>query len=581
MSRCKRDYDKIKNLKVKNGLFCNLEVNNFRGVTGSFSNLTVENLNVKTLNGRDLDCTGTHNNVSGVITPVQYVNGEPQQPANPGNFNQTVLNELWLLNQLAINVTNLDAAYGRLKNNILANFYNCVVCPAEELNNCNCPITTYAVFLGSITGNILTVTSILDTSYTDCPSNTGTIQVGQYIYGKVNSFLSSVIVEQLSGTPGGVGTYRIENDFDNYMEIVPAQEIVSISNLGIEECAAVPLRLYGVETLSVGPTGCAGSLIDTIVYNINIANKTLSSRLAAVYVQVGYLDQSGEVQIQGLSIDTRQFDPSILSFGEQMNNTVLLPTELIARIAMFNLAPEVNAVVQLAVYIEDGLKVLLPNSETSLSEKLLLSEAIVQSPATNYSVSFSTVSCSQYKVSTGTVSTFVQPPVSQAVNVAFSGFSNIHGSFYVNGGGWYILAEGGGLINLGYTGNAPPGTQIVSQNGNAVTQDFVAFLNTDFVQPPLGGTVNIEVNADPACVPLLNGSTIFIALPRTTDFTPILYGVYRVLSVTSSPDNLTSILTIQNVGIAAYPNPSITTPGTLISKPLGGPRLVVYILQLL
>ena len=154
------------------------------------------------------------------------------------------------------------------------NFYNCVVCPTEELNNCNCPITTYAVFIGSITGNILTVISMLNTSYTDCPANTGTIQVGQYIYGKVNSFLSSTIMNQISGTPGGVGTYRIENDFDNYMEIVPAQEILSISNLGIEECAAVPLRLYGVETLSVGPTGCAGSLIDTIVYNINVANKT-------------------------------------------------------------------------------------------------------------------------------------------------------------------------------------------------------------------------------------------------------------------------------------------------------------------
>ena len=93
--------------------------------------------------------------------------------------------------------------------------------------------------------------------------------------------------------------------------------------------------------------------------------------------------------------------------------------------------------------------------------------------------------------------------------------------------------------------------------------------------------MDIEINADPACVSLLNGSTIFLALPRTTDFTPILYGVYKVLSVTSTSDNLTSILTIQNVGIPTYPNPSITTPGTLIQKPSAQRRLVVYILQLL
>ena len=81
----------------------------------------------------------------------------------------------------------------------------------------------------------------------------GTIKIGQRIYGRSSQFLSFTIIEQNSGSPGGIGTYTIKNNFDNYMEIVLEQDILSISDDGIEECGAIPLRIYGVETLSIGP----------------------------------------------------------------------------------------------------------------------------------------------------------------------------------------------------------------------------------------------------------------------------------------------------------------------------------------
>ena len=572
-------YEKIKNLKVKNGVICNLKVKNLEAENGTFQNLDVENLNVSKLNGLDISCLSSHNNVSGVITPVIYVNGQPQQPANDGTFNQLLLDELWQLNQLSVSVTNLDAAYGRLKNNILSKFYGCEICPPEELNNCNCPISTYSVFNGSIDGNVLTVSLMLNTSYTDCPANVGTIRVGQYVYGKSNSFLSSVIVNQLSGVPGGVGTYTIQNDFDNYMEIVPEQEMLSISNLGIEECAAVPLRIYGVETLSVGPTGDCRSVIDTLTYNLNIANKTLSSRLAAVYVQIGYVNSIDEVIIQGLVIDTRQFDPSILSFGEQMNNAILIDSDLVQFVSKFNQGGIINAVLQLAVYVEDGLKVLIPNgNDSSFAENVkVLQNATVSSPNTNYSVSFSTiVYCAERY--TGTVSTFAQPPVGQTVTVTYSGFGNSSVSFpmnnpgnsvFVSQGGWYVVSSSAGsfppqtvLINLGYTGNASPGTLISSTPMNGIVQGYFGLLQNSFVQPALGSNVTANFSISPTCVGSLVNQTVYIAAGN-------LYGVYKVISyqlIDSSNLPIYGIyaIVLQNVGIPAFPNPSITNPGTTI-----------------
>lgn len=573
------DYTKIKNLKVKNGKIqnlraCDINAKTVTGVTGTFENLTVNNLNATTLNGVDVSCLNASQNIAGVITPVTYVNGVPQQPANPGNFNQQVLDELWQLNQLAVSVTNLDAAYGRLRNLILNNFYNCTVCPEPQLEACNCPIPTYAVFTGNITGNQLTVTAIQNTSYTSCPPAFGTIQIGQRIYGQTTQFLASTIVSQVSGVPGGTGVYTIQNNFDDYSTNVPAQTMLSISDLGIEECAAVPLRIYGVETLSVGPLDC-DQIMDAISYNINIANKTLDTKFAAVYVQVGWqAGATGAVNIQGLSIDTKQFDNSILSFGEQMNNNILLPTDLIGFISSFNRGTNVvNAVIQLAVYIEDGLEVFIPESATSSQVQARQVSQVTQSP-NNYAVSFSRQNPCPALVDKGfVIQTYTQPVIGQPVSLVTAGIDFYQpngefftGSFFVENGGWYIIFPGpNGVIfyNTGYQ-TAPSGSQIIVPPGpglNATAQQPLAFTQGTFIQPQVGQNFTaIFRYGDDRCA-FVPPAVVYLTSATASSVT--LVGLYNLISIEKVQMEFNPPIysvTLQNLGAEGTLPPGSTIP---------------------
>ena len=70
-----------------------------------------------------------------------------------------------------------------------------------------------------------------------------------------------------------------------------------------------------------------------------------------------------------------------------MNNTVLLPTDLTAYMASLNTS-RVNAVVQLVVYAEDGLEVLLPETNLTISKRNVLQNGQSSNLSVNYSVSF-------------------------------------------------------------------------------------------------------------------------------------------------------------------------------------------------
>jgi hypothetical protein len=560
------DWHKIKNLKVKNGVIqdikaCTINTKTINGSTGTFSylsadNLLANNLNVQTLNGVDFNCLKTITNISGIITPVVYINGVPQQPNNPGDFNQEVLDELWNLNKLAVSVTNLDAAYGRLRSLILNNFYGCPICPSLNETNCNCPIPSYAVFIGSITGNILNVTSLLDTSYTSCPPSIGNIQVGQRIYGQTTKFLSSLIISQISGNTGGIGTYTIRNNFDNYSQIVEPQTILSISDLGLEECGSVPLLIYGVETLSVGPLQC-NQILSAISYNINIANKTLSSKLAAVYVQFGYQNGSGPVNIQGFSIDTKQFDNSIVSFGEQMNNNILLPTELIGTIATLNRNSSiVNAVVQLVVYVEDGLEVFIPEIVSAAASMNASVNFTASQNSSNYGVSFVSTSCADSIAKfTGTIQPFIQPEQNAVVTVTFSSNSmgDIINFFPLSvffGNNWYITTRPAfidGSLNLINIGDTPPGTLISGPvaifQGNVGT--MAADSSIDNTQLS-GFTVTVPFNIVDMCVnSLINNA---VALVTATAAGSMVAGIYVIASITKIADNVYNV-ELENVRI--------------------------------
>ena len=440
---------KADNIKAKNIKANDIQTDNIVTKTLTTDSANIQDLTITSINGIDFDCLTPYSlNVSGVITPVVYVDGEPQQPPNPGNFNQAVLNDLWFLNQLALDFTNLDADSGRLRNAILNNFYNCQTCPTPNLTACNCPVPGYAVFTGSIlaapsgsTSTQLKVTAILAESLTNCPPGAGTIKIGDMIFGSNQQFLSSTIISQVSGTPGGIGTYLISNKFNDYSQATPSQRMLALANLTTEECVGVPLRIYGVETLSVGPFDDCGHVLDAIAYNLNMANKTLSTKVAAVYVQVGWQAPGEGVSIQGLVIDTRQFDPSILSFGEQMNNNVLLPTDLINSIAIFNVPGRVtNAVAQLAVYVEDGLEILIPDTSTSSNRANTSNKAVqaVTGVTTNFSASFTPSAA----LSQDLQQTFTIPP--GAKTVRFNAFGGGGGGSSTNANIVFNPPNGGG-----------------------------------------------------------------------------------------------------------------------------------------
>lgn len=483
----KLDKLKVRDLCVKRLNTVDIKSKTIEGVKGIFDNLIVENstinnLHVTSINGTNVNCDNSRFNIIGTITPVQYINGVPQQPVNQGNFNQSVLNDLWDLNLLANVSTNLDADSGRLRNAILSNFYGCTGCPAPNLSNCLCPIPGYAVFTGSIasntsgaTGTILKVTAMSNESFTDCLPNIGTIEIGQTIFlqNTNQTLLNSTIIAQISGVTGGVGTYLISNNFNDYSQNVPSQKMLSLSNLTINDCVNTPLRIYGVETLPVSQINgnCPLNIISAIAYNLNIVNKTLDTKIAAVYVQVGWqvpqvTGATGTTNVQGISIDTRQFDPSILSFGEQMNNNVLLPTDLINSIAVYNMFTNfANAVVQLVVYVEDGLEVIIPesgsaiNSSSSVEKKA--TTKVVQNVGSNFAAAYDS----------GDVGIVLAPiPIPEnAKTMRFNAFGGGGGG---GGGTNYFYAGGGGGGGSGHPLNET-GQEIIIN----LTQDAFRTMN--------------------------------------------------------------------------------------------------------
>jgi hypothetical protein len=364
---------KIKNLKVKNLKACNIVTKQISGVTGTFQNLNTTNLNTVNLNTTNLNvtningvpyCPNRNVIIPGIITPVIYNNGTPVKPTNSG-FNQLVFDQLWFLTQLTGAFLNLDADSGRYRNNILSNFYGCNTCPSYDTSSCPNPSIGNAVITGSITGNILTVTSV----------TSGSIAIGQRIFWNGSS-LNYQIVSQLSPT-----SYTVSNSINDYSTPVPEQQMLTIADFTAQECINVPMTIYGVESVSLVPsnTTCQ-NLLSQISYNLNIVNRTSQTRVAAVYVLLGYIDpnNSSNVVLKSIEIDTRQFDPSILSFGEQMNNTVLLPSDLIS------LASQKSGLLQLVVYVEDGMNVIIPtqttNTQNNSAKSNILLKALIDTP---------------------------------------------------------------------------------------------------------------------------------------------------------------------------------------------------------
>jgi hypothetical protein len=367
---------KVKNLNVKNLKARQACIKNLKSETGNIkdinsSNINTDNLIVSNINGIPY-CPNDGNIVSGIITPISYINGEAQKPTNSG-FNEIVFNQLWDLTQLTGAFLNLDSSSGRYRNSLFSQFYNCNICPSFNTSLCPQETKGNASIIASIDGNILNINSFVS----------GEIEIGQKIFWKEFSpFITYTIIEKISEIQ-----YKVSNKRNDYSFSIPQQSMITLSDFIFEECINVPMNFYGIETIPIKIESKCSNVVSSVSYNLNIVNRTLETRLAAVYVLIGYIDpnDSENAILQSIEIDTKQFDPSLFSFGEQMNNTILLPTDLV------NLASMKDGILQLVVYVEDGVDVIIPNNRTQTQNSIKTrNTSTTVSPQTNYSISYTT-----------------------------------------------------------------------------------------------------------------------------------------------------------------------------------------------
>lgn len=181
-----------------------LKVKKLKACQARIKNSNIENLNVVNVNGEPVNkCTGplSSNSVS-AFNQIQYGPSGPIKPVNPGNFNQAAWDKAW-----------------------------------EEINCQAYAPNQYPTFTGSfsLAGDVLTVTSIV--------AGTGLLGQGSHVNLLPSKTELGIIVAQLTGVTGGVGTYSFTP-----ATVLPAgeQDLQSFNEGGIQArllCGRLQLKL--------------------------------------------------------------------------------------------------------------------------------------------------------------------------------------------------------------------------------------------------------------------------------------------------------------------------------------------------
>jgi hypothetical protein len=350
-----RQYEKIKNLKVKNGCFQNLktkdlnstnaEILNSNVQNSNVQNLNVQNLNVQNINGKKINCNNFLINFSANID-TNF------PPINNDNFNSIVwdglINEsIFTLNDILI--PNLSC--GRFRNYLINNFY----CPQP---NClpndysGCIGTGYYQVNGEINGDILTI----DTELNEFNSYS-------VIGRKVKQ--NTIIKEKITAN-----TYRV-----SISQNLSFRNLLIISNCPETDCQNVSMEIYGTYTIPIAKWDnvCHSSQVaSSISYNLDVINRSinLSERAVAVLIQIAWIDPTTEIlNIRQIDLSIKQFKPSLAAvLGENMSSNILLPTELIKSIDNLISNTYREAAIQLVVFIEDGIEVFTPPTPRDLQQ---------------------------------------------------------------------------------------------------------------------------------------------------------------------------------------------------------------------
>jgi sugar lactone lactonase YvrE len=163
-------------------------------------------------------------------------------------------------------------------------------------------LNTLAIFEGSITNNILSVTNIIS----------GTIQ----LYSSINveqfpddagaaTYIRIIIEQQQSGQPGGVGVYRLnrrENTVSNYTKFISVRICVEMSTGGASITSTSKNTLDGLMDLSRSPndalTNTAGRL-NSVQYRMN----SFDSKTSNMFMTEGHENQ---YRLKRINLLTRQ-----------------------------------------------------------------------------------------------------------------------------------------------------------------------------------------------------------------------------------------------------------------------------------
>ena len=408
-------YLQVKHLKAKEATICKLNFKDGNG--GGDGTLNIDALNAETVRTNNLFVKGA--NVECLIgrapirnTQVKYDCMDCEgNPIKPDVIDQDVWDFLACNREayrLQLQQQFLD---GREQIRCIRQAYGCEPqCPSD----CPVPSSCQATFMGSIEGTTLTVTSI--------EAGSGLIQVG-FELGSDVVFVEAVtlIVSQLTGTPGGVGTYQVSISQTVTESLLWASVACPTPENG---CAAVPAEcipdpntcplevenlLY--RTLTVPfytnvPNPCGGvneegfpfatsRLLTVMGYNLDINNVTcnLAPRVCTVLLHYAYkgsntptpppldpcepcpgqlepedlqclcLDPpAAEIQCGIIRVNCRQFEATInILLGENYSANIQIPLDVIeAMIAATPLPADPNNVIgafQLAIFIEDGIAV--------------------------------------------------------------------------------------------------------------------------------------------------------------------------------------------------------------------------------
>lgn len=134
-------------------------------------------------------------------------------------------------------------------------------------------------FTGSIAGNVLTVTANV----------VGTIQVGGTLSGGTGMAAGTQIVAQLTGTPGGVGTYTVS---------IPEQTVAAASlteTFGTMNVTSVSSGTLGVGVLLTGTGNVAGG---TIITALGTGSGGTGTYIVNITQTIGSSTINGQTNIQ-------------------------------------------------------------------------------------------------------------------------------------------------------------------------------------------------------------------------------------------------------------------------------------------